>query len=79
MVIGSMEIALDVACDHFIYHLGTCPADLRGWEHPDTCKRHCDEISQDAAGWVGCWKLYFMQQALLDPKDRDSTTDNSVV
>jgi len=45
--------ALLVAGGLLADYTGSCPYDLDGWKHPETCEKHC---SADAPS--GCWVEY---------------------
>jgi len=41
------------AGDLLAEHTGSCPRDLYGWEHPETCEKHCDHDTPPI-----CWVEY---------------------
>ena len=47
--------ALLEACGQIVDITGSCPADSKGWEHPESCEAHCEHGCE-----VECWKTYFI-------------------
>ena len=47
--------ALFAACEMLEEFTGSCPSDVKGWEHPDTCEKHC-EIGCETE----CWRTFFL-------------------
>ena len=53
------QSALLEACKQIEDTTGSCPSDMKGWEHPESCEAHCERGCE-----VGCWKTYFISLSI---------------
>ena len=58
---AKLEKIIGISARLLYHHMGSCPSDIYGWEHPRTCEIRCEEIDQPD-GWVACWHEFLMQE-----------------
>ena len=52
---GIESTALLEACKQIEDTTGSCPSNMKDWEHPESCETHCERGCE-----VDCWKTYFI-------------------